>query len=685
MNAKASLSLLLCALCVSPAAEAREGADWRQIRNLGDRPFSQQPLVAAADLRSLFRQRPADVREVLERAGWPGDPADLLRAVEEGEIGERLLPVGGKLQWMAYRTPAKVDVHRRVIWAGEEPVEAFELVLISGDWRWKFLVPKECGNLALFSRGGTAELTVAVSSGLLRLTDPEERKIVARSGESATVSAPATEPVEPRRGEAGVETSVGVEEGTVEFRDYGHPISVVLETGDSMSATVNEAGLLALSVPGTNPGPLAVQVGDAVGTLSAGAMMAADWSPPVCSLTVSPRSDCPDQPFAFDASGSSAAGGAVNTLELEIVHPDGRTETLAPEREGSLRRTRAFFRSGTYRARAVAISGQGKRSRNECAAIFEVRSCPLPPGGDLLALALDPRTPGVLYAGTQGSGVFKTTDGGDSWQGANQGLTDLKVEALAMEPLALYAGTFGGGVFKSTDGGADWRAVNQGLSHRVVVALGVDPLAPGTLYAGTLGGGVFKSTDGGGHWTASSQGLDVLDVEAVAIDPRASGILYAGTLTGGVFKSTDGGGSWKSAAEGLGRAAVTALAVDPLTPETLYAGTAGGIYKSTDGGGRWRLAVRGLENTEIHALAIDARAPTTLYAGTSGGVFKSTDGGADWRSFGNRLSQAIVPALGLDASGTLYAGTFGGGVFKSSDGGATWMAVTWPLPSPPDR
>jgi hypothetical protein len=114
-----------------------------------------------------------------------------------------------------------------------------------------------------------------------------------------------------------------------------------------------------------------------------------------------------------------------------------------------------------------------------------------PGGGTMSGLAIDPLTPATLYASVRTSGVFKSTDGGESWSAANTGLTNTDVWPLAIDPLApatLYAGTYGGGVFKSTDGGDNWSAVNTGLTSATIQALAIDPTIPSTLYAGTLGG-----------------------------------------------------------------------------------------------------------------------------------------------------------------------------------------------------
>jgi hypothetical protein len=176
------------------------------------------------------------------------------------------------------------------------------------------------------------------------------------------------------------------------------------------------------------------------------------------------------------------------------------------------------------------------------------------------SLVITPSNPQVLYAGTwkvsEGaeSGVFKSTNGGESWVAKNSGLTNLYVWSLAMDPSnpqVLYAGTLGGGggVFKSTDGGESWVQKNNGLpSYPFVESLAIDPSNPQVLYADS--GGVFKSTNGGESWVA--KGLTGPEVDSLAIDPSNPQVVYAGTW--GLFKwipssgitvtSPNGGESW---------------------------------------------------------------------------------------------------------------------------------------------
>ena len=101
---------------------------------------------------------------------------------------------------------------------------------------------------------------------------------------------------------------------------------------------------------------------------------------------------------------------------------------------------------------------------NSSAEVIQIFSGP--EGGKIQALAINPVNTNTLYAGTGGGGVFKSTDGGDTWDDVNTGLTGFFVQCLAINtntPSTLYAGTLGGGAFKSTNGGDTWIAFNTGL------------------------------------------------------------------------------------------------------------------------------------------------------------------------------------------------------------------------------
>jgi photosystem II stability/assembly factor-like uncharacterized protein len=245
------------------------------------------------------------------------------------------------------------------------------------------------------------------------------------------------------------------------------------------------------------------------------------------------------------------------------------------------------------------------------------------------ALALHPSIPGTLFVGTE-EGVFRSVNGARTW--SQTGLSGTVVLALSIDPSSpttLYAGTDGDGVFTSTNSGHTWTQVNNGLTNLVIQALAIDPSSPGTVYAGTFGAGVFKTTNGGNVWAGVNNGLTRPYVQALAIDPSAPATLYAASENPGcatsVFKSTDGGSSWVStltlSCTGVG---FRALAIDPAAPATVYVGHESlGVYRTTDGGGTWVEFNPGLDNHHIESLAMVLG--SSLYAGTSRfGVYRLT-------------------------------------------------------------
>jgi len=306
------------------------------------------------------------------------------------------------------------------------------------------------------------------------------------------------------------------------------------------------------------------------------------------------------------------------------------------------------------------------------------------------SLAADLTTPTVLYAGTDGTGIFKSTDKGDHWTAVNTGLTDLHVGSLVISPIVpatLYVNT-GDGIFRSVNGGTAWTAANTDTTSHAI-ALAVDPTTPAIVYAGTDGSGVFRSTDAGDHWTTVNTGLPYVRVTSLAIDPKSTTTIYAGAESG-VFRSGDGGATWTAKKAGISEWEAISLAIDPLTSTILYVGTHNGVYRSTDSGDHWTTANTGMSKTRVAALAINPQTPTTLYAGTNLGVFRSVDSGTTWTAINTGLPlHADVWCLTIDpaAPATVYVGIwtqvatssdvfhYPDSVFRSTDAGDHWSAV----------
>jgi len=164
-------------------------------------------------------------------------------------------------------------------------------------------------------------------------------------------------------------------------------------------------------------------------------------------------------------------------------------------------------------------------------------------GTFVLDLEVDSQNPNTLLAATA-QGVAKSVDGGKNWQQPQTPTRSdggpafvLSIEIDPSNPNTLYAVTGGSGIFKSTNGGNTWEAINSGTGDlRSYLTLELDVNNPQTLYAGSAGGGVLVTTDSGQSWNALNEGLINKTVTSISIDPIDNKIIYAGTEGGGVFR-----------------------------------------------------------------------------------------------------------------------------------------------------
>jgi hypothetical protein len=200
-------------------------------------------------------------------------------------------------------------------------------------------------------------------------------------------------------------------------------------------------------------------------------------------------------------------------------------------------------------------------------------------GVNTWTVAVDPASPGRVFAATNGAGVLRSTDAGGTWNGSLAGMinTDIRAVDAGATPGVLYAATLGGGLLTSHDHGVTWAGgTTRDLADSFVLAMAIDPAQAGTVYIGTAGRGALKSTDGGVNWKPVNNGLGSQFLLSLAIDPRAPGTLYAGTADAGVFFTNTGGDSWHALNAGLFNHVITSLAIDPADSHRIYAGTEGG-------------------------------------------------------------------------------------------------------------
>lgn len=173
----------------------------------------------------------------------------------------------------------------------------------------------------------------------------------------------------------------------------------------------------------------------------------------------------------------------------------------------------------------------------------------------VVTLALDPTRPTIMYAGTSG-GVYKTLNRAVRWEKVNNGLVPpellqssraLGVTVIQVDPHAsdtVYAATLNG-LYKSTDGAESWTRIAQSLPDQMISAMVLDRAKPGVIYVASRQG-IHMSEDGGDTWKTMNKGLATLNVRSLAQSPTDAKTLYVGTNGSGLYRSRDGGETWAS-------------------------------------------------------------------------------------------------------------------------------------------
>ncbi len=289
-------------------------------------------------------------------------------------------------------------------------------------------------------------------------------------------------------------------------------------------------------------------------------------------------------------------------------------------------------------------------------------------------------------------------------------------------PATFYVATGTGGLFKTTNGGTTWQAVFEHEKVASIGAVAVWQKDPNVVWVGTgesnsrnsssWGNGVYRSTDGGGNWT--HVGLDeTRDIARVVPDPTDSNVVYVaalGRLWGanperGVYKTTDFGRTWSQVLKGDANTGAVDLVMDPSDPKVLYAamyarrrtpwsytagGPTGGIFKTTDGGAHWSKLTDGLPaETARIGLSVGRKKPNVVMAvvespeggrlGTFqddsrvGGVFRSEDAGAHWKRVAPWTPRGFYfSQIRMQPDDDQRVYLLGFDLWTSDDGGRTW-------------
>ena len=269
----------------------------------------------------------------------------------------------------------------------------------------------------------------------------------------------------------------------------------------------------------------------------------------------------------------------------------------------------------------------------------------------------------------------RTIDGfEEEWTTQGPGNIGARANIVTVNPIdndIIYAGFSGGGVFKTTDGGATWNSI---FDDQVFLAIGeitLDPVDPNIVYVGTgdvningytfLGDGLWRSMDGGETWT--NLGLEEQRIiSKVIIDPTNSNNIFAATMgvpfvrdnNRGLYRSTDNGSTWEQILFLSDSTGIIDMVMNPNDPQMIYAvgwdrirnnvesiirGTGAKVYKTIDGGDTWETVEGGLPNNEPHGrmgLAMYEADPNIIYVqyvGTNSqleAIYRTDDGGENW-------------------------------------------------------
>lgn len=342
-------------------------------------------------------------------------------------------------------------------------------------------------------------------------------------------------------------------------------------------------------------------------------------------------------------------------------------------------------------------------------------------GGRVAAVAGIPGNATTFYFGGVDGGVWRTTDAGVVWSPIfdNQDVASIGALAVApSDPKVIYAGTgesdirsnlaSGDGVYKSTDGGETWQ--NVGLrDSRQISRIVIDPRNANVVYVGALGHayglnderGVFKSTDGGAHWAKTLDLGSEIGVADLSIATDVPNVLFAGTWCtrrppwstygpidcpgSGIYRSQDEGKSWtRLTGTGLpdgdwGRVAVAVSSNGKRVYALVDVGTKSGLYRSDDAGDTWALANADKRLTSrswyFGNITIDPNNPdvfyvpnVALYRSEDGGktvsILRGAPGGDDYHQIWVDPKNSASMVLGTDQGTTI-----------SVDYGKTWS--TW--------
>ncbi len=457
---------------------------------------------------------------------------------------------------------------------------------------------------------------------------------------------------------------------------------------------------------------------------------------------------------AAQADFPTIGAGKPKQPELAAAPPQNEFEGLG---DGPLKRSNFFLVQRAYPADSVdagayaraveAMRSMGPMQAAEVQATWQnigpapmlsssMGQQPVNVSGRVRALAIHPNDPNTVYLGAALGGVWKTTNGGDSWTPLTDDQASLAAAAIVFDPVdpnTIYVGTgeptpgldnyYGAGILKSTDAGQTWTRLGADVFTGLGIAkIIIDPTNRSVIYvAASRSGvsgiaspprGIFRSVDGGQSWQSLLGCQECAGAADLVMAANNPSILYASFWGYGVFKSTDGGTNWSQLSGGLpdpqqyqvGRVILT---ISPSNPDIVYASyqltvpnqyDGAVLFKTTNAGQNWSEIKVGYNycGTQCwysHEAMVHPTNPNVLllggaafYDGNTAAdlqirqvIIATNDGGQTWLDLTPNTNPQTtlhpdMHVIEFDPSNanTIWVGN-DGGVWVSKDGGSTWQ------------
>lgn len=304
--------------------------------------------------------------------------------------------------------------------------------------------------------------------------------------------------------------------------------------------------------------------------------------------------------------------------------------------------------------------------------------------------------PGFSVGGSGVAGVFKSIDGGEFWfsknniDGINSNISSVGILDLVSDPFdnnIMYLGTDGSGILKSINNGETWKKFiddnNELSSSAVINQIAIDPKDPSHIFVAAFqngSGAIFKSEDAGRSWKQIYiVPLVKQDIKTIVIDPINPQKLYAGTTAGGFLMSSDYGDSWRVLKWFLNDS-IDKIVIKPSLPSELFVVIKDkGIYKTVDGGSNWQDLTEAFSGyssaSKIYNLFLDPQRNNVLYTTSAYGLLRSDDDGNSWKSIKILVNPEALLVQGIAIDKNNYKIIYmsaGSKIYKSDDGGENW-------------